>query len=194
MLQNIFAQFYGGKRPFLRSIYYACQARFGVFAVYQQIEWSKVSRVIFVCKGNICRSAYAERKFISLGGSAVSAGLAADGKSADIRAQRVAKQRQVSLDNHHSRSVQEMPLASGDLLITFEPAYAESLVTLVRDRTDVQVTLLGLWEKPNPFWFYLHDPFGLSDTYFNNCFERIDRGLHGVLNHLAIYTNIGIKQ
>lgn len=191
--QVFFAQYFGGKRPFLCAIYYAGLAALGGFAAYRRIDWSKISRVIFVCKGNICRSAYAERKFISLGGSAVSAGLAADGKPANPSAQRVASRRQISLEHHYSQPIQNLPLTSGDLLIAFEPEHAKLLTSLVQDIADVQVTLLGLWSN-RPFWFYLHDPYGLSDAYFNHCFDRIDKGIIGVLNHLTNRSNQGATQ
>jgi len=191
MLNNFFAEFYGGKLSFLRAVYYAGQAKFGVFDIYKNINWSKISRLVFVCKGNICRSAYAQYKSISLGGSAASAGLAADGKPADATAQRVANQRQVNLQNHHSQSIQEITISSGDLLIAFEPIHAEYLSALVHDRTDVQVTLVGLWGI-RPFWVYMHDPYGMSDAYFNNCFKRIDKSINYILNQLSINSSMAI--
>lgn len=183
MMQNFLDQFFGGRRSFLRTIYYASRARIGAYASYQKIEWSIVSRVIFVCKGNICRSPYAERKFISLGGSAISAGLEADRKPADPNAQYAAQQRHVNLKNHLSQSIQQLKLEAGDLLIAFEPDHAGILTELASDVSNVQVTLLGLWTD-NYFWVYLHDPYGLSRNYFNNCFNRIDSGLTRLLNCL----------
>jgi protein-tyrosine phosphatase len=188
-LRNYLASGYGGKRAFLAAMWHAGRASVGAFGGYRQIHWNEVSRVVFVCKGNICRSAYAERRFRAWGAKAVSAGLQADpGKPAAPAAQQAALRRGVDLAAHRSRVISELPIAAGDLLVAFEPRHAKALNALARDRAGVQVTLLALWSS-NPRLVYLHDPYGLSETYFERCFERIDRGLRGILMRVP-----GVKQ
>jgi protein-tyrosine phosphatase len=179
--RNYLALGYGGKRAFLAAMWHAGRASVGAYKRYRQIHWPEVSRVVFVCKGNICRSAYAEHRFRAWGVKAVSAGLLTDpGKPAAVAAQQTALRRGVDLAAHRSRIISELPIAAGDLLVAFEPRHAKELTVLASDRVDVQVTLLALWSS-TPRLVYLHDPYGLSEPYFEKCFERIDRGLRGIL-------------
>jgi protein-tyrosine phosphatase len=183
-LRNHLAQAYGGKRAFFTTLWHASRASVGAFATYRRIDWQAVSRVVFVCRGNICRSAYAEHKFRASSGKAVSAGMEADpGQPADVCAQRVASHRGIDLGTHRSQAISKLPLCPGDLLVAFEPSQAKALGALVRDQKGVQVTLLGLWST-QPWWVYLHDPYGLSETYFERCFDRIEHGLTGILVRL----------
>jgi protein-tyrosine phosphatase len=179
--RNYLALSYGGKRAFLTAMWHAGRASVGAFRSYRQIQWSEVSRVVFVCKGNICRSPYAEHRFRAWGAKAVSAGLLADtGKPAALAAQQAALRRGVDLTAHRSSVTSDLVTAAGDLLVAFEPGHTTALNVLARNRAGVQVTLLALWSS-TPKLVYLHDPYGLSDAYFDKCFERIDRGLKGIL-------------
>jgi protein-tyrosine phosphatase len=105
-----------------------------------------------------------------------------------LAAQQAALRRGVDLAVHRSRVVSELVIAAGDLLVAFEPKHAKALNVLALNRAGVQVTLLPLWSS-TPWPVYLHDPYGLSETYFDKCFERIDRGLKGLLMRVP-----GIKQ
>lgn len=188
-LRNYLAWGYGGKRAFLTAMWQAGRASVGAFRRYRQIHWPEVSRVVFVCKGNICRSPYAEHRSRAWGANAVSAGLLADpGKPAAPAAQQAALRRGVDLAAHRSRVTSELVISAGDLLVAFEPGHAEALSVLACNRAGVQVTLLGLWSS-TPRLVYLHDPYGFSQAYFEKCFERIDRGLRGILVRVP-----GVKQ
>lgn len=173
---------FGGKKAFLSTVWYSGIGLAGGFSQYHRLDWPGVSRLVFVCKGNICRSAFAAEKARVLGRHAVSAGLSADpGKAADNCAQRAASRRQVNLTRHRSQSIQGLGPQAGDLLITFEPAQAQALSAQTYGQRGVQVTLLGLWHE-QPWWPYLHDPYGQSDDYFDQCFDRIERSLEGLLS------------
>jgi protein-tyrosine phosphatase len=117
-----------------------------------------------------------------LGRPAVSAGLAADpGRSANSRAQKAAERRCVSLVEHRSQPISRCRLEPRDLLIAFEPDHALSLAAQVTKQPEIQVTLIGVWID-QPWWAYIHDPYGLSDQYFDRCFERIEHGLNAMLD------------
>ena len=58
-----------------RELVLATAFKFGWSAHWLQIKWEDVDRLVFVCTGNICRSAYAEYKARSLGMSATSFGI-----------------------------------------------------------------------------------------------------------------------
>lgn len=176
---------YGGKKGFALAAWHTFRAGLGGLESYRQIEWARVRRIAFVCKGNICRSAFAGRRFRYPGIEVASAGLEADvHKPADPLAIAVASRLGTDLSPHRSIHFQQINLAPGDLLVAFEPEHAERLRHLARVQPGVQVTLLGLWADP-PTPAYLHDPFGLPEAYMEVCFERIDRGLDGLRLRLS---------
>ena len=172
---------YGGKRGFARTVAQGLLARLGMFAPYTNLQPAPVTRAVFVCHGNICRSPYAEFRMRSRGGRAVSAGLAADpGKPANPIAHRVADRRGITLAAHASKRLVDLPLQPGDLLLAFEPFHLSSLRAAAARHHGLQVTLLGLWST-TPWRVHVQDPFGLSETYFETCFALIDDGVDGLL-------------
>lgn len=188
------ARTYGGKRAALSTLLHEIRCYTGQFQIYSHIDWSRISRVVFVCKGNICRSAFAEHRCRSLGGIASSAGLEADtGKPANHRAIETARRWDTDLTAHRSTHIRERELRAHDLLVAFEPDHADMLRTYAKAAPGAQVTLLGLWPEHGTFP-YLHDPYGMSPEYFVNCFERIDRGLSGMLRRLAGALALGGKR
>ena len=181
---EIFTNTYGGKRSFLRTLFFSAKAWLGGYSCYRRINWSIVKRVIFVCHGNICRSPYAEIKYRMMGGCAISAGLEAKtGSQANARAQKVASARGVQLDSHRSTHINDVSLDSGDLFVAFEPGHATVLHNRIRNQHGIQVTLLGLWSLRS-YSIYMHDPYGLPEKYFARCFSRIDLALEKMHQHL----------
>ena len=73
--QQKFIGRYGSRRGFVRACRHKLLYMLGVYNNYRRIDWDKIERLVFVCKGNICRSAYAEAVAKSLGVSAISCGL-----------------------------------------------------------------------------------------------------------------------
>ena len=168
------ANHFGGKKPFINHL--GCQINYlsGKYNELCHIDWNRVSRLVFVCHGNICRSAYAEHKAKILGLSSISFGLhAKHGDPANDMALMIAQKREVSLTEHRAQPIENYNSKEGDLLIGFENWHAEKL----KDKcdNDSQLTLLGLWYRiPTP---YLHDPYHTNEYYFENCFNRIDNAI-----------------
>ena len=50
---------YGSRRGFVRTWWHRLRYLLGGYRAYRQVDWNSVERLVFVCKGNICRSAYA---------------------------------------------------------------------------------------------------------------------------------------
>lgn len=130
-------------------------------------------RTIFVCKGNIARSAYAEYRARALGMSGLaSAGVMADsGHPANPDAVTVGWKRGVYLGNHASRHVDELALRPLDRVFAFEIEHARQLA----ETTPARVFLLGLWaELVRP---YIEDPFNRPLAFYDQCFGIIDNAL-----------------
>jgi len=131
-----------------------------------------VRRVVFVCQGNVCRSAFAALVAQEAGLHAASVGLAAaTGVAPPPSALRAAELLGLDLARHRACDWRDFTILPGDLLLVMEIRQACQVLRRLGPRTDVQLALLGLWcEPPMP---HLHDPFTLSDAYFDTCFRRI---------------------
>lgn len=174
-LEKKLTEKHGGRKALL--IYYCYRLLYwlGAFRKYSSPELHKVKRLVFICMGNINRSAYAEYKAKSIGIESVSYGIDADeNKGASLSATRNAKARHIDLGDHRCRSMAHMKLQNGDLVLAVEPAHIDMIKTAI-DGEDVQLSLIGLWSKtPTPF---IQDPICRSDTYFQHCFARIDQAI-----------------
>jgi protein-tyrosine phosphatase len=154
----------------------------GRLAYAKTIDWKRVDRLVFVCAGNICRSAYADRKAASLGLPTASYGLATStGSPANEVATRVAARRGIDLSCHSATDVTDFAGQPGDLLLAMEPRQGTTMLA----RTDIvgQLTLLGLWASPRRP--HIHDPFSLDEAYFETCFDIIDSAIDGISERLG---------
>lgn len=131
-----------------------------------------VRRVVFVCLGNICRSAYAEQVARAEGLHTASLGLSTTtGVGSPDAALAAAARQKMPMDAHRARDWEDFSVQPGDLLLAMEVRQAHELMRRLGGRDDVQVALLGNWcTPPSP---HLHDPFTLSDAYFDTCFTRV---------------------
>lgn len=171
---------YGCRRGFYRYYKSLLEYKLGYGKHLKNIDWFKVSRLVFVCNGNICRSPYAEAKAKLLELKAISVGLNADNNSScDPRAIKIADLHGVDLKFHRSRHVDTLSTGLGDLLTGMEAWHAKELESLANG-SGAQVTLLGLWaHKPHP---HIEDPYGLPDDYFNTCFSVMDSAIENIFH------------
>ena len=115
----------------------------GRYRQFKQIRWGRVTRVVFVCHGNICRSPYAEARAVSFGLSAASFGLSAgSGEPADPTACRIAARRGIELARHCARDAADFELQTDDLLVVMEPRQARRISGLLQSGS-CQLTLLA---------------------------------------------------
>src|SRR4051812_36705278 len=66
---------YGRRAGWVRHHLARTLDRFGAFFPLRRIPWTEVERLVFVCQGNICRSAYADALARRAGLRSVSFGL-----------------------------------------------------------------------------------------------------------------------
>jgi len=139
----------------------------------QPVDPAAINRLVFVCRGNISRSAYADRLAKKRGLNSASFGLSTDGGvAADPIATRLGHARGLDMAAHISTGVQTYEPQPGDLLLAME---VRQLTQLARNPKTAALPrlLLGSFAG-NP---HLHDPFTLSADYYESCFDRIDRAL-----------------
>jgi protein-tyrosine phosphatase len=176
-----FAQL-GGFRPTAAYYWGRAAVAAGMYGRYQELDWPRVQRLVFVCSGNVCRSPYGSGRARLLGIPALSCGISAtDGAGADPTAVRMAAERNVALGAHRSVNLTSLDLSSRDLLLAAEPVHARAAEAL-SVRANAQVTLLGLWS--NPPSAVIPDPYGMQDTCFELVFNLIDQAIQTVANRM----------
>jgi protein-tyrosine phosphatase len=173
---------YGSRRGFLKIWWSRVQNLAGYYRDYRAVDWEGVERLVFVCQGNICRSAYAGARAEMQGNKAVSYGLATQaGLPANERAIEVAARRGIGLERHRTAPIEEYRPEAGDLLVAMEPWQASSLRDIYG--TSSACTLLGLWGRPiTP---HIQDPYGATPEYFNHCFNNIDIAVNEILGKIS---------
>jgi len=175
-------ELFGGRGEFVRHLVVRAKNSFGAYSHLTSIEWRSIDRLVFICKGNICRSPYAAVKARSMGIDAVSCGLEAiDGASANPDAMRNAAPRQQDLSSHSSLKLRASEIRANDLVLFFEPRHIVEYRKVCVSHP-ASISLLGLWAEPQRP--YVSDPYGKSDRYFQACFAVIDSGLQAVSGRL----------
>jgi protein-tyrosine phosphatase len=170
---------YAGKRALIAHLRSLAILKFGGLWRYQRVNWPKVQRLVFICKGNICRSPYAHARVAAAGFPSASCGLSAgSGLPANPKAVLIAAERNISLVDHRTTAFSAFIPNRGDLLICMEPWQVAVVESTLTDQ-NIQVTLLGLWAQPRrPI---LPDPYGLGDGYWRTCLNIIDNAVDRIL-------------
>jgi protein-tyrosine phosphatase len=124
-----FVDNYGTRRGALLTYRHRVLSILGKYHVYRKIDWDSVDRLVFVCKGNICRSAYAEVVAKSIGVESISCGIdTVTGKPANEMALKTSATRGFDLGKHKTTTVQSLTFEKTDLLLAMEPWQSKYLV------------------------------------------------------------------
>jgi len=172
---------FGSRRGFFRHYQYSLQNKLGRYRSYKDIDWGRVERLVFVCKGNICRSAFAEAVAKSEGLNAISCGIdTIENAPANERAMSVAQKFGYNLVDHKTTPIQQLTFSQTDLLVAMEPPQGKFLEEHLGRR--YPCTLLGLWFIPSRP--YIHDPYDRSLIYFENCFHCIEESVYKIVSFI----------
>lgn len=172
---------FGTWRGLVRLLLAHAERAAGRLRPFELHDPQAVRRVVFVCLGNICRSAYAEQVARAEGLHTASLGLSTTtGAGSPAPALAAAARQLLPMDAHRARDWTDFTVQPGDLLLVMEVRQAHELTRRLGARRDVQVALLGNWCSP-PFP-HLHDPFTLSDAYFDTCFTRVRQAVARLAN------------
>jgi protein-tyrosine-phosphatase len=177
------AQSHGRKQGFALHLVNQALCFAGAYRRFQTVDWKRVRRLMFICKGNICRSPYCEARARSLGLKTLSRGLQAlKGRSPDPVVAGAGKRRGVDLTPLYSTPFQWPDVRPGDLLIAMEPGQARWLQASQAEPA-VQITLLGLWSRPQRP--YIQDPLGMSEEYVETCLTILDSAINNIAGRLT---------
>jgi protein-tyrosine-phosphatase len=142
----------------------------------------RLSSIVFVCHGNICRSAYAAVRLRTLlavrGGEVVvySAGfLGPDGKPAPHDAVAAARRRGLDLSKHRSAKF-DRAIHAADAIVVMERWQAQAIRAEFGHGMPMPIVIALGDLDPEPFSHQaIRDPYGHPAAFFDDCFERIDR-------------------
>lgn len=172
---------HGTLRGWVRTLLAQGEYLLGRVDVHLQPDARTVSRLVFVCLGNINRSAFAEQVARSLGVHSCSIGLSTTtGAPAFTKAIATAPEFGLDLGGHRATDLRDYRFEPGDLLVVMELRHARQL--LARGIPARSIVLLGHWAAPHRL--HLHDPHTLSDAYFRTCFTLIHAGVRGLVGTL----------
>ncbi|HUD92029.1 phosphotyrosine protein phosphatase [Sphingobium sp.] len=170
---------FGTLRGLVRLAFSYPQLMFGLSAS-QRPDPARVNRLVFVCQGNICRSAFAEVAARRAGLRTASFGLSTTtGRAAHPPAIAAARLLGHDLSVHSAIDLTDHVPEDGDLLLAMEVRQLHRLSADPRLQ-GLPRMLLGHWTRP--MMPHLHDPYGLDDDYMAQCLRRID----GAIGRLAI--------
>ena len=170
---------YGTWRGLVRSVLARAELAAGRLQPFMLQRPTTVQRVVFVCHGNICRSAFAHHEALQYGLNVASLGLSTStGGRSPAPAVASARRAGLDLSVHRATSWPDFKVQAGDLFLVMEVRQAHEMRRRLGGRDDVQVGLLGMWCKP--VMPHLHDPYTLSEPYFDVCFERVRQAVRNL--------------
>ncbi len=169
-----FAANYGTWRGVLRLALAHAEVATGQAAIVPP-DPAQVRRLVFVCHGNICRSAYADGLARRAGMNVASFGLStSSGKAAWPLVAERALARGLDLSEHRTTRVEDYLPLPGDYLLGMETRHLRKLA--VNPLTaGLPRGLLGSYATPAVP--HLHDPYQLDPAYMDICLERIERAV-----------------
>jgi protein-tyrosine phosphatase len=179
--QGLLRTNHGTLRGWIRYLLGQIEGVAGPGERYRQLIPQEVSRLVFVCLGNINRSAFAQAVAQAAGACCVSVGLSTTtGAPATDQARAVGAELGFSLNAHQATNFSDFQAVPGDLFIVMELRHAHRLAA--RGIPPQQIILLGHWARP--LRYHIHDPQTLSTEYFRSCFAVILPAVHYLLRDL----------
>jgi protein-tyrosine phosphatase len=181
-LQQLCSTNYGTARGLVRAVLADLEEALGRIARFEAYDPAATRRLVFVCQGNICRSAYADCVARTLDLNSASVGLAtSSGAPAFELARRIAAERGVDMSAHVTTAWPDLEAMPGDLFLPMEIRQAHALLRL--GVPGERIALLGTWARPRRV--HLHDPHTLSPAYFRTCLALIDSAVRNLALELA---------
>ncbi len=169
---------HGTARGWLRHLLGVVELQTGRLQRFQIGDPARAQRLVFVCLGNINRSAFACAVANKLGEPSISIGLSTTtGAPATHQAMEAAVCHTVDLSCHRATAWEDYAYRDGDLLLVMEVRHARTLAALGIPTS--AISFLGLWGAPARI--HLHDPHTLSPEYFETCFSLIETAVRRLI-------------
>jgi protein-tyrosine phosphatase len=170
---------HGTLRGFIRTVLAHCEDVLGTADRFMSCDLAGTRRLVFVCHGNINRSAFAHAVAATAQVRVASVGFSTStGAAAPDRTVVAARRLGIDLSRHQATAFDDFQRVDGDLFIAVELRHARRLQALGIPPS--QVLLLGALSSPRRL--HLHDPHTLADEYLLTCLVLIHSA---VLNLVA---------
>lgn len=142
----------------------------------------RIKHVVFICKGNICRSAFAEKYLKSVVNDHTividSCGLYVDrAHRSPAFVVQAGKQYGLNLKEHRSKSLNKCNFQKANLVILMEYEQLLSFRSSFPKYSGKAKLIRDFLPWPERFFCNLYDPYGLEMKEFQNCFRTIKRAL-----------------
>ena len=146
---------------------------------------SGIRHVVFVCTGNICRSAFSEyalkKKLKHRNVKIESCGLdVTQAICSPVEAVTAGQLYGVDLTEHRSKGVMDCDLLNADLIVPMDYGHYRRLVADYPQYKMKIFLLRDFHTFPYSLVCNIHDPFGLAQDEFERCFGIIQRCLKGI--------------
>lgn len=170
-------RYFCSNRGLLRAVVWHAVAISGGLSGYRNVSLEGVERLVFVCHGNLYRSALAEQVARSFCVACVSCGVQTRaGSPAEDRGIIAADRLGFSLREHRSVPIRDVVSKESDLVLLFDPSHAPLVRSFFGE--GIQIAYVGRWI---PRWGpYIADPFCGSDEYLDFCFGLIFSGVRNL--------------
>lgn len=147
--------------------------------------------LLFVCYGNILRSAAAEALFRRLNGrpapgTVASCGVGATpGRAADSRGQRIGRELGVDLSGHRARALTQEQVLAADLILVMDQLNAAEVLTQFPEARP-RLRYLGAFGPPGTDWPEIPDPFLGDEEAVRRAFRRIEAAVARLSRDLGL--------
>lgn len=151
-----------------------------------------ITKILFVCLGNICRSPFAEALFKKLSEQghrkdlrADSAGLyALSGNSATYMAQKVAAEHGADLSGHEAKPVTKFLVDWSDLILVMEKSHGDEVNTNF-PASEGKTLLMKNFARFGSRNRAIADPYGLNYEAYRFCYLDIEDAVSGLMDFLS---------
>ena len=163
---------------------------FVYFFVRGHAETDHAHLIIFVCKGNVCRSPFAECYFNSLSFQEnlkiESCGLDVDQSVPSPKdASAAAREFGIDLTENRSKGLAACDLDKADLIVAMEYDHFKRLIQKLPHKKNQIVLLRDFTPWPEFLACNINDPYGCDLDEFMTCYETMKRALDRLAGRLA---------
>lgn len=152
--------------------------------------------ILFICKGNICRSPFADHLAKKIFAGSLRYSIAVDSAGLNVKtplpsppnAVEVAGNFGIDLRNHRSKRFTAEMFGEFDMIVSMETRQYQALLSR-SPASHARLFLMPFFEdqkmRPGGYERYnLADPYGKGLAEFNRCFQRIERCLNGMAKRI----------
>ena len=150
-----------------------------------------MKKIMFVCTGNICRSAMAHRymqqklKKLNKENYLISScgTYATTGEKSTNNAKIAMKDYNVNLENHRSTNIRDIDIVNYDLVICMTVQHKKDIKILYPNLTDKVYTLIE-YVKGNDEYIDIDDPWGFNIQIYKDCAKKIVENVDKLIKKL----------